>query len=465
MRDPTRQSPCGGARLLFLGLSLLAARPLPGLTIPVFARKYRTSCSTCHTAAPKLNVMGEAFRLNGYRFPENDLLLRKEPGVPLGEEPWKELWPRSIWPGEVPGTVPLALRIQTDLGIERQRGMTAVDMRFPHELYALAAATLGEQLAAFVETEWSREEGLEVVQAKVKIRDPIPGLRSRLLNIWLGLQSLYPFTFAERQIDRAGRESFEWQRFRLSDLALTPTGGGAALQPQNGFALESPVAAVELNGLLRGRLFYGLGVSQGAGEAEDDNNRHKDFYWKLRYKLGGLGLDGRYADGDGPPQGTGGQLRDHSLTIEHFGYLGEEPGLAGRADRHRQFGVSARGLAGPWDVGAGVVWGRNADPWGLGTGALRRRSLFAKAEAMAYPWLIFSLKAERFIIEPESGGLPPGYVRGKYRETRILPGVIMLTRQNARLVVEAEFFAERELGLLADSRPGDALRARLDLAF
>ena len=46
--------------------------------IPAFARKYRTGCTTCHTAAPKLNVLGEAFRLNGYRFPENDALLRRD---------------------------------------------------------------------------------------------------------------------------------------------------------------------------------------------------------------------------------------------------------------------------------------------------------------------------------------------------------------------------------------------------
>lgn len=459
------RSRCIALGSLLLALLLLPLRPLPAAAIPAFARKYRTSCSTCHSAAPKLNVMGEAFRLNGYRFPENDLLLRKESVVPLGEEPWKELWPRSIWPGELPGTVPLAIRIQSDLGIERRRGMAAVDMRFPHELYVLAAATLGQQLAAFVETEWSREEGLQVVQAKLKVQDPIPGLPARLLNLWVGLQSLYPFTFGERQIDRAASEPFEWQRFQLTDLALTPASGGAVLQPENAFALENPVAAAELNGLLGGRLFYGVGVSQGAGEAEEDNNRHKDVYWKLRYKLGGLGLDGRYADGDGPPQGTGGQLRDRSLTVEHFGYLGEEPGATGQPDRHRHFGVSVRALAGPWDVGAGVVWGRHADPWGLDRGAIRRRSLFAKAEAMPYPWLILSCKAERFTLEPEGGALPPGFAAARFRETRILPGTILLLRQNVRLVVEGELFADRQRSLLADPRPGDALRARLDLAF
>ncbi len=37
--------------------------------IPAFARKYETSCQTCHTVFPKLNAFGTAFRLNGYRMP------------------------------------------------------------------------------------------------------------------------------------------------------------------------------------------------------------------------------------------------------------------------------------------------------------------------------------------------------------------------------------------------------------
>jgi hypothetical protein len=52
--------------------------------IPAFARMYRTACSTCHTAAPKLNVLGEAFRLNGYEMPQTRLLERADEPVPLG---------------------------------------------------------------------------------------------------------------------------------------------------------------------------------------------------------------------------------------------------------------------------------------------------------------------------------------------------------------------------------------------
>jgi hypothetical protein len=33
--------------------------------VPAFARKYKTSCVTCHTIFPKLTPFGEQFRRNG----------------------------------------------------------------------------------------------------------------------------------------------------------------------------------------------------------------------------------------------------------------------------------------------------------------------------------------------------------------------------------------------------------------
>ena len=38
---------------------------------PGFARKYHTSCQTCHVAYPRLNDFGQAFRRNGYQFPDD----------------------------------------------------------------------------------------------------------------------------------------------------------------------------------------------------------------------------------------------------------------------------------------------------------------------------------------------------------------------------------------------------------
>src|SRR6266508_3926488 len=100
----------GFALMLFLVLPATFFAPRNACAIPAFARKYQTSCQTCHVAAPALTPFGEAFRLNGYRFPAgNDAAMTKIPPVSLGAEGYKKLWPKAVWPGEIPGMPPLAV--------------------------------------------------------------------------------------------------------------------------------------------------------------------------------------------------------------------------------------------------------------------------------------------------------------------------------------------------------------------
>lgn len=50
-------------------IALLTQALTPGgaLSLPLFARKYKTPCTTCHVAFPRLNAFGMQFRQNGYR--------------------------------------------------------------------------------------------------------------------------------------------------------------------------------------------------------------------------------------------------------------------------------------------------------------------------------------------------------------------------------------------------------------
>src|SRR5512143_1162798 len=89
---------------------LVVGETTPLLAIPAFARKYQTSCQTCHVVFPALTPFGEAFRLNGYRFPAGaDASVAKSEPIPLGSEGYKKLWPRSVWPGDIPGMPPIAI--------------------------------------------------------------------------------------------------------------------------------------------------------------------------------------------------------------------------------------------------------------------------------------------------------------------------------------------------------------------
>src|SRR5690606_23740905 len=76
-----------------VGILMLGATAQPAQAIPAFARKYRVSCSMCHSPAPRLNDFGERFANNGFEFAPGeaprdtintgDPLLRLQNGLPL----------------------------------------------------------------------------------------------------------------------------------------------------------------------------------------------------------------------------------------------------------------------------------------------------------------------------------------------------------------------------------------------
>ena len=99
------------AGLLLLLVLMVCAFSGKSYAIPAFARMYGTSCSTCHLDFPKLNDFGKAFKDAGFKFPKEDESMLKIPPVMLGAPANKELWPKAIWPGTMPGIPPIGFRV------------------------------------------------------------------------------------------------------------------------------------------------------------------------------------------------------------------------------------------------------------------------------------------------------------------------------------------------------------------
>ena len=98
----------GSALMIPFCLSLLPTRTY---AIPAFSRQYQTSCTTCHLDFPKLNDFGKAFKDAGFKFPKDDETFLKVPATLLGAPAQKDVWPRTVWPGEIPGMPPIGLRM------------------------------------------------------------------------------------------------------------------------------------------------------------------------------------------------------------------------------------------------------------------------------------------------------------------------------------------------------------------
>src|SRR6516225_4261847 len=94
-------------------LALFLLFPEVSHAIPAFARQYQTSCTTCHLDFPKLNDFGKAFKDAGFKFPTDDETFLKQPPVMLGAPAQKDQFPHSVWPGTIPGAIPIGLRMNT----------------------------------------------------------------------------------------------------------------------------------------------------------------------------------------------------------------------------------------------------------------------------------------------------------------------------------------------------------------
>jgi len=80
-------------------------------------------------------------------------------------------------------------------------------------------------------------------------------------------------------------------------------------------------------GVAAHRLFYTVGVSSpigpGGSNGEFNNNSSKDFYARVDYKFGGMGLDGDTSGVVLPPE----NWRETSFRVGAFGYFGDGSGV------------------------------------------------------------------------------------------------------------------------------------------
>jgi hypothetical protein len=387
--------------ILLMGLSLLVRETQ---AIPSFARKYKTSCSTCHYAFPKLNGFGKAFKNNGYRYPAGqDLEMTKEEPVSLGAEAYKKVWPNAIWPSDIPGTAPIALnaigRFHYDNTVnDKKSGYFEIPSVFDF----FYGGTLGDKISYFGEVELTRTADVEY-QFAVNY-DFKPGFHLKLGSV--GLEDATPdhltLTAEDYNVGSLQNQSGTWQ---LTDGA----GGGLELWG----AGNGPAG--------KGGFTYKVGI--GNGHSDDNNfdlNRKKDYYGRITYKIGGLGEIG----------GTTGQASnqsefyiDNSLRFGAFVYKG----TANPDSTRDKFSVIGGDI--DWwykriNMTAVVLQMKSKY---LGT---NRNSLawFVESNYVIYPWLIGRARYES--TDPDTND------NSNQVENNILPGIVVMLRANVRLSME-----------------------------
>jgi hypothetical protein len=131
--------------------------------IPAFSRKYQTSCTTCHNNYPELNDFGEAFKKNGFKFPKDDESFVKDPPVLLGAKAQKEAFPEAVYPGEIPGSLPVAFRYSGNFTwnakqpqpLQASGFVPQTDLFVPNTFTIISAGSFGQNLAFWIDDDIS----------------------------------------------------------------------------------------------------------------------------------------------------------------------------------------------------------------------------------------------------------------------------------------------------------------------
>lgn len=449
-----------------LALVLLMTTAGPTHAIPAFARKYSTSCQTCHTAYPKLNPFGNAFRLRGYRMPaETEEMIKEEP-VALGAEGYKQVWPRAVWPSDIPGSVPLSLdtRLTNVTQHDEATGETfSNDFRFPESLELLSAGTIGDTLSFFaaLEFEVDSEHGEEIEtgigHAEFHLNGPWgtgPKFNAKVGRFSPEATQNFNHGYLLTESVPATMFGFNPIGFHGSD----EVGGGGHHGGGGGVALPAGVDGVEIYGIVNHRLHYSVGVSNGiTGEGTRDANESKDLFGRVAYKWGGLPPDGEgYQAGPEP-------WRERSVQLGIFGYGGDGAGTLFEGTGHHassfiedrdfeRFGFDVNAYIGDVNFIAGYVTGEDTlavfetpeDEHGGGDehgddehgeaeelvldsiGDFEYDAWFAEADVVFLPWLQGAVRYEV---------LDPSRERSEDFERLTLNGTFLI-RANVKGVIE-----------------------------
>jgi hypothetical protein len=409
--------------------ALLAASPTAH-AIPAFARKYGTSCQTCHTIFPKLTPFGEAFRRNGFKFPGKDEDYIKQETVPLGQEVYRSMFPDAVWPGTLPSSSPLALGANGTINFHPDTGSGAAqaDNGTPFTLQDLvveahlwAGGSFSEHISYYGEVTFSTDGTVDVEHAELHFND-LFGPR-HLFNLYVGRG--FP------NLTSFGPHSSYVADTVMPSLSVTGLYGATS----DSFGAMGQYNLIELNGMGGGRFIYSIGINSGSNL---DVRTTENVYGHVGLKLGGMRLDG-----EGDTQGNASKpWAENAVTLDAFGYRSAShfqpaatamtpPGTtpAPLDDLTYLVGGHVRGTWGSFELDAGIYyeWHNHATADGTAVEALVQ---YDEVSYVILPWLVPAFRLEYAQLRPSGGA--------HISDLKIIPGVNALIRPNLKLQLLAQ---------------------------
>jgi len=447
----------GSVLIMVVLVALLVVVP-KGQAIPAFSRKYQTSCTTCHSNFPELNDFGEAFKKNGFKFPKDDETFVKQEPVLLGSKAQKEAFPEAVYPGEIPGTLPIAFRYSGTFAVNASQPsgvnqtssfIPRTDIFQPNTFTIISAGSFGQNLSFWIDDDISTggsggAGGLGDGYLKYNDLGRFFHLPLNSLNVRFGQFELdLPFTQAR---------TIYLSDYDVYDQVNVAGGAGTTNNP---FALGTPQRAIEFGGYPNnGNFAWSVAVTNGGNDGPALRG-NKDVYFRASYRFN-LERDpeSRHAIQAAGPTGP----RDHtSLRLGGFYYHGRNvqnigvtpplfPGLSSFSEpfyraggdlrfKYRHLEFFALGMVGHDENHSVITDAGTGSQTLLKAPAVTYTGGFAGTNYWFYPWLIGTMRYD-FVNSPTD------FFNGASKDrtrNRFSPGFQILVRANIKILGEYSY--------------------------
>jgi hypothetical protein len=299
------------ALLVLFGITDLF--PTSAEAIPVFARRYKLSCTTCHVAIPRLNDFGEMFAGNGYQMPGDDFA---DQTIDTGDDKLLLM-----------DRVPLAVRVDSFYRT-RSDTNTKTDLQTPFAIKLLSSAPIKKNISYYFYFFFNERGSVSGVEdAFIYFNDAYKDVD---LDLRIGQFQVTDVLFAREQ--RLTFQDFTYyvtsvsdSNFKLTYDRIIEFNYNFDLTDNLGMGIVAAVAD-------------GNGIGAADSDRNFDSDNFKNYYGKVSFDYEGQ-------------------------SVGFYGYSGKENNGSGVDNKFYRIGPDfSFTVFDDWDVWGNYLYGRDSNP-------------------------------------------------------------------------------------------------------